>query len=60
MDAFTNCPSRSLAFDFNGCALLDGNGRLFTNVTADERAASAWSGTGGVLGGCVPPSRGSL
>jgi hypothetical protein len=45
-------------FDFNGCALLDANGRLFTNVTADERAASAWNGTGGRLAGCVPPSAG--
>lgn len=48
----------SAAFNFNGCALLDGKGRLFTNVTADERAASAWIGTGGRLGGCVPPSAG--
>jgi hypothetical protein len=48
----------SAAFDINGCALLDGKGRLFTNVTADERAASAWIGTGGRLGGCVPPSAG--
>jgi hypothetical protein len=48
----------SAAFDINGCALLDGKGRLFTNVTADERAASAWIGTGGFLGGCVPPSAG--
>ena len=48
----------SAADDINGCALLDGEGRLFTNVTADERAASAWVGTGGRLGGCVPPSAG--
>ncbi|HSZ05226.1 MAG TPA: hypothetical protein VK778_08490 [Solirubrobacteraceae bacterium] len=48
----------SAAFDINGCALLDGEGRLFTNVTADERAASAWIGTGGRLGGCVPASAG--
>ncbi len=48
----------SAALDFNGCALLDRNRRLFTNVTADERAASAWIGTGGLLGGCVPPSAG--
>jgi hypothetical protein len=48
----------SAAFDVNSCALLDGKGRLFTNVTADERAASAWIGTGGRLGGCVPPSAG--
>ncbi len=46
------------AFDLNSCALLDGKGRLFTNVTADERAASAWIGVGGRLGGCVPPSAG--
>lgn len=48
----------SAAFDIDGCALLDGRGRLFTNVTADERAASAWVGVGGRLGGCVPPSAG--
>ena len=48
----------SAAFDFDGCALLDGSGRLFTNVTADERAASAWIGTGGRLCGCVPQSAG--
>jgi hypothetical protein len=48
----------SAAFDIDGCALLDGKGRLFTNVTADERAASAWIGTGGRLGGCVPASAG--
>jgi hypothetical protein len=48
----------SAAFDSNGCALLDGKGRLFTNVTADERAASAWIGTGGRLGGCVPATAG--
>jgi hypothetical protein len=46
------------AFAVNSCALLDDNGRLFTNVTADERAASAWIGVGGRLGGCVPPSAG--
>jgi hypothetical protein len=45
-------------FDINGCALLDGRGRLFTNVTADERPASAWVGTGGRLGGCVPATAG--
>ncbi len=44
--------------DENGCALLDGNGRLFTNVTADERPASAWIGVGGRLGGCVPATAG--
>jgi len=49
----------SAAFDVNGCALLDGKGRLFTNVTADERAASAWVGVGGRLGGCVPASAGA-
>jgi hypothetical protein len=48
----------SAAFEVNGCALLDGKGRLFTNVTADERPASAWIGTGGRLGGCVPASAG--
>ena len=48
----------SAAFDSIGCALLDGRGRLFTNVTADERPASAWIGTGGRLGGCVPASAG--
>jgi hypothetical protein len=48
----------SAAFDINGCALLDGKGRLFTNVTADERPASAWIGTGGRLGGCVPATAG--
>jgi hypothetical protein len=48
----------SAAFDSNGCALLDGRGRLFTNVTADERPASAWVGTGGRLGGCVPATAG--
>jgi hypothetical protein len=48
----------SAAFDIDGCALLDGEGRLFTNVTADERPASAWIGTGGRLGGCVPASAG--
>jgi hypothetical protein len=48
----------SAAFEDNGCALLDGRGRLFTNVTADERPASAWIGTGGRLGGCVPATAG--
>jgi hypothetical protein len=48
----------SAAFDVNGCALLDGRGRLFTNITADERPASAWIGTGQRLGGCVPPTAG--
>jgi hypothetical protein len=42
----------------NGCALLDGHRRLFTNVTADDRPASAWVGTGGRLGGCVPQTSG--
>jgi hypothetical protein len=45
------------AADFNGCALLDARGRLFTNVTADERPASAWSGVG-PASGCVPPTAG--
>jgi hypothetical protein len=44
--------------DFNGCELLDGDHRLFANVTADARSASAWVGTGGRLGGCVPPTAG--
>lgn len=48
----------SAAYDVNGCALLDARGRLFTNVTADARPASAWVGTGGQLGGCVPPTAG--
>jgi len=48
----------SAAFDINGCALLDGKGRLFTNVTADERPASAWIGNGERLGGCVPATAG--
>jgi hypothetical protein len=48
----------SAAFDIDGCALLDGRGRLFTNVTADERPASAWIGTGERLGGCVPATAG--
>jgi hypothetical protein len=47
-----------VAGDENGCALLDGKGRLFTNVTADERPASAWIGVGGSLGGCVPATAG--
>jgi hypothetical protein len=48
----------SAAYDVGSCALLDAKGRLFTNITADERAASAWVGVGGRLGGCVPPSAG--
>ncbi|MGH2902524.1 MAG: hypothetical protein ACRDK7_02860 [Solirubrobacteraceae bacterium] len=40
--------------DENACAALDAKGRLFTNVTADDRPASAWIGTGHALGGCVP------
>jgi hypothetical protein len=48
----------SAAYDVGSCALLDAKGRLFTNITADERAASAWIGVGGRLGGCVPPSAG--
>ncbi|MGH2865674.1 MAG: hypothetical protein ACRDJX_10565 [Solirubrobacteraceae bacterium] len=42
--------------DENACAALDAKGRLFTNVTADDRPASAWIGTGQALGGCVPPT----
>jgi hypothetical protein len=48
----------SAAFNSIGCALLDGKGRLFTNVTADARPASGWIGTGGRLGGCVPAGAG--
>ena len=48
----------SAAFNSIGCALLDGNGRLFTNVTADARPASGWIGAGGRLGGCVPATAG--
>ena len=48
----------SAAFDSIGCTLLDRTGRLFTNVTADARAASGWIGAGGRLGGCVPASAG--
>jgi hypothetical protein len=44
--------------DENGCSALDAKGRLFTNVTADARPASAWIGTGQALGGCVPPTAG--
>jgi hypothetical protein len=44
--------------DENGCVALDAKGRLFTNVTADDRPASAWIGTGQALGGCVPPTAG--
>jgi hypothetical protein len=44
--------------DVNGCELLDGNGRLFANVTAADRPASAWVGTGGLLDGCVPATAG--
>lgn len=44
--------------DVNGCELLDGNGRLFANVTAADRPSSAWVGTGGPLGGCVPATAG--
>jgi hypothetical protein len=46
------------AADLNGCELLDADHRLFANVTADARPASAWAGTGGLLGGCVPPGAG--
>ncbi len=44
--------------DSDGCELLDGEHRLFANVTADARPASAWIGAGGRLGGCVPPTAG--
>jgi hypothetical protein len=44
--------------DYLGCALLDGKGRLFANVTAADRPASAWIGDGGRLGGCVPDTAG--
>ncbi len=47
-----------VAADFNGCELLDADHRLFANVTADARPASAWVGSGGRLGGCVPPTAG--
>ena len=47
-----------VAADSDGCELLDGEHRLFANVTADARPASAWIGTGGRLGGCVPPTAG--
>jgi hypothetical protein len=49
----------SAADDINGCALLDGTGRLYTNVTADARPASAWTGYGNPQAGCVPPTAGS-
>jgi hypothetical protein len=45
--------------DFSGCELLDGKHRLFANVTAADRPASAWSGAGGLLGGCVPATAGA-
>ncbi len=44
--------------DVNGCALLDADHRLFANVVADDRPASAWPGTGGLSKGCVPPTAG--
>jgi hypothetical protein len=47
-----------VAADLDGCELLDGEHRLFANVTAADRPASAWSGTGGFLGGCVPATAG--
>jgi hypothetical protein len=52
---FHELPPRA---DVTGCALLDGTGKLFANVTADDRPASAWIGTGGLLGGCVPATAG--
>jgi hypothetical protein len=45
-----------VAADFNGCELLDGKHRLFANVTAADRPASAWSATGAE--GCVPATAG--
>jgi hypothetical protein len=60
-DAFANdgrFHELPVSADIDGCALLDAKGRLFTNVTADERPASAWMGTGLRLGGCVPATAG--
>ena len=49
----------SAAFDIDRlCACSTAAGRLFTNVTADERPASGWIGTGGRLDGCVPATAG--
>lgn len=44
--------------DFDSCAPLDGRHRLFANVVADDRPASAWPGIGGRSAGCVPPTAG--
>jgi hypothetical protein len=44
----------SSSFAFFACAALDGNGRIFNNVTEDDLPASAWRGSGGVSKGCVP------
>jgi hypothetical protein len=49
----------SVAQDVNGCELLDGRHRLFANVTAADRPASAWIGSGGALAGCVPSTAGA-
>jgi hypothetical protein len=35
---------------FSACSALDGNGRIFNNVTVGDQPASAWSG----FGACVP------
>lgn len=51
---FHELPASAAPDEVNGCALLDADGRLFTNITADDRPASAWIGSGGRLGGCVP------
>jgi hypothetical protein len=42
--------------DGNGCELLDAKGRLFANVTAASRPASAWGAT--LNDGCVPSTAG--
>ena len=42
--------------DVNGCELLDAKGRLFANVTAASRPASAWGAT--LNDGCVPSTAG--
>ncbi len=47
-----------VAADVDGCALLDAHHRLFTNVVADDRPASAWPGVGGRSAGCVPSTAG--
>jgi hypothetical protein len=45
------------ALDINDCTALDGRGRLFANIVAADRPASAWTGVG-VGAGCVPPTAG--